>query len=142
MRATIKGTSMNFQSIRNFLLCSFLVAQTVPAQVPGRASSSSTVQEQGPQKKASVSDNGDEKASAPDPLLNLLVTKGLLTSEEARTIISGGNPESQRDLLVTLLKDKGLISAAEVEQLRATPSNGTAVTAGAVAGEGLVSAPC
>ena len=72
---------------------------------------------------------------APDPLLNLLVTKRLLTTEEARTILSAGDPESQRDLLAILLKDKGLISAAEFDQLRATASNSTAVNAAAASQE-------
>jgi hypothetical protein len=128
---------MTYQSIRNLFLGSFLVVQTVQAQIPIRVNSSPALQEQGPQgqKTDSSSGNGDssttEKASIPDPLLNLLVTKRLLTTAEARTILSAGDPESQRDLLAILLKDKGLISAAEFDQLRATASNSTAVNAGA-----------
>src|SRR6266576_5819071 len=132
---------MTFQTIRNFFLGSFLVMQTVQAQVPVRVSSSPALQEQGPQdqKTDRSSSNGDgsstEKASIPDPLLNLLVTKRLLTTEEARTILSAGDPESQRDRLATLLKDKGLISAAEFDQLRATASSSTAVNSGAASQE-------
>ena len=134
---------MTIQSIRNFFLGSFLVVQIVPAQTPVRVSSSPALQEQGAQdKKADRSSSNDdgsttEKASIPDPLLNLLVTKRLLTTEEARTILSAGDPESQRDRLATLLKDKGLISAAEFDQLRATASSSTAVSAGAVSQERL-----
>jgi hypothetical protein len=128
---------MTFQLIRNLFLGSFLIVQTAQSQTPVRVSASPTLQEQGSQdqKTDHSSGNGDglttEKASIPDPLLNLLVTKRLLTTEEARTVLSGGDPESQRDRLATLLKDKGLISAAEFDQLRASASNGTAVIAGA-----------
>jgi hypothetical protein len=131
---------MTFQSIRNFLLGSFLVVQIVQAQTPVRVSSSPALQQGAQDQKADrTSGNGDgsttEKASIPDPLLNLLVTKGLLTTEEARTILSAGDPESQRDRLANLLRDKGLISGAEFDQLRATASNSTAVSAGGVSQE-------
>src|SRR6266850_808575 len=128
---------MTFQSISNFLLGSFLVIQTVQAQVPGRVGSPPTLQEQGPQDQKTDRDSGNgdgsttEKASIPDPLLSLLVSKGLLTTQEARVILSG-DPANQRDLLATLLRNKGLISATEFDQLRATASNNTAVTAGAL----------
>ena len=120
---------MTSHSIRNFCLVSLLVVQTTHAQTPVRANSSPTLQEQGTQhpKTDRPSGNGEgsttEKASIPDPLLTLLVSKGLLTTEEARAILSAGDPESQRDRLATLLKDKGLISAAEFDELRATAPN-------------------
>ena len=126
---------MTFQSIRNFFLGSFLVVQTAQAQIPVRVSSSPALQEQGSQGQQTDRSSGNsdglttEKDFISDPLLNLLVTKRLLTMEEARTILSGGDPESQRDRLATLLKDKGLISAAEFEQLRATAPKNIAVTA-------------
>jgi len=110
--------------------------QTLQAQIPVQVSSSPALQEQDPQEQKTDRSSGNsdslptEKASMPDPLLNLLVTKRLLTTEEARTILSAGNPESQRDRLATLLKDKGLISAAEFDQLRATASINTAVNTG------------
>jgi hypothetical protein len=113
---------MTFQSIRNFLLGSFLVVQTVQAQVPVRVGASPTSQEQGPQdqKTDRSSDNSDGatiEESIPDPLLSLLVSKGLLTTQEARVILAG-DPANQRDLLATLLKNKGLISISEFDQLR------------------------
>ena len=120
---------MTSHSIRNFCLVSLLVVQTTHAQTPVRANSSPALQEQGMQhpKTDRPSGNGEgsttEKASIPDPLLTLLVSKGLLTTEEARAILSAGDPESQRDRLATLLKDKGLISAAEFDELRATAPN-------------------
>lgn len=54
-----------------------------------------------------------------DPLLRVLVTKGVLTTDEARAIVSDGEPSKQRDRLAQLLRDKGLISAAELEALQA-----------------------
>ncbi|HKB68665.1 MAG TPA: hypothetical protein VKC61_22580 [Pyrinomonadaceae bacterium] len=53
-----------------------------------------------------------------DPLLRLLISKGLLTTEEAGLVISSGSTAQQRDRLATLLKDKGLISNAEFDALR------------------------
>jgi hypothetical protein len=57
--------------------------------------------------------------SASDPLVRVLVTKGVLTPEEARLISVGASPAEQRTRLVALLRDKGVISAAEFESLRA-----------------------
>jgi len=56
--------------------------------------------------------------SSPDPLVRVLVTKGVLTAEEARAIITNASPAEQRDRLATLLRDKGVISSAEFEQVR------------------------
>lgn len=53
-----------------------------------------------------------------DPLLRVLVTKGVLTTDEARAIVNDGKPSEQRDRLAQLLRDKGLISAAELETLQ------------------------
>jgi hypothetical protein len=53
-----------------------------------------------------------------DPLLRLLISKGLLTNEEAGTVVSSGSNTDQRDRLALLLKEKGLISTAEFDALR------------------------
>jgi len=60
-----------------------------------------------------------------DPLVRVLVTKGVLTTEEARTITANAPPAEQRDRLATLLRDKGVISASEFEAVRtvAPPEN-------------------
>jgi hypothetical protein len=122
---------MTFHSIRIFFLVSLLATQTTNGQIPARVSSSPTMQGQGPQEQKTdhPSVNGEgvtsEKTSTPDPLLNLLVSKGLLTAEDARSILSDGDPKNQRDRLATLLKDKGVISAAEFDALRTTVSNST-----------------
>src|SRR5438270_12049429 len=53
-----------------------------------------------------------------DPLVRVLVTKGVLTNEEARSITVNASPAEQRDRLATLLRDKGVISASEFEAVR------------------------
>jgi hypothetical protein len=59
-------------------------------------------------------------AAAPirDPLLSLLISKGLMTTREAELVGSAGNAAQQRDRLATLLRDKGLISPAELDALQ------------------------
>jgi hypothetical protein len=73
-----------------------------------------------------------EKATAVgDPLLRVLVTKGVLTADEARAIVNVGNPGEQRDRRAALLRDKGLLSEAEFEALRAeTPAAGSNSSSG------------
>ena len=65
--------------------------------------------------------------SIADPLVRVLITKGILTEAEGRLIGASGNPGEQRDRLATLLRDKGLLTGAEYEAIR------TAVPAEAVA---------
>ena len=116
---------MTFPTIRKVLLVVLLAVQTAQLQTPTRANGSSTLPQQGPQGQKTDRPSGDregaatnEKATTPDPLLNLLVSKGVLTTEEAGTVLSAPNAESQRDRLVILLKNKGLISAEDIEKLR------------------------
>ena len=52
-----------------------------------------------------------------DPLVTLLLNKGLITKEDAQAILAGGAAQ-QRDRLAALLRDKGLISVAEFDSLR------------------------
>src|SRR5882724_3518712 len=124
---------MTFQSIRNLFLVSLLVTQTLNAQTQLPASGSSALQQGSQDRKPnSSSSNGDgsaaEKTPMADPLLNLLVNKGLLTTEEARAVLSE-DPAIQRNRLAILLRDKGVISAAEFEQLRGPASNSSDVGA-------------
>src|SRR6185503_783899 len=63
-----------------------------------------------------------------DPLVRILVTKGVITTDEARVITTNASPAEQRDRLAILLRDKGVISAAEFESTR-TNSNVAVVTA-------------
>ena len=60
----------------------------------------------------------DNASSSTDPLVRVLVTKGVLTTEEARAITVNASPAEQRDRLATLLRDKGVISAGEFEAVR------------------------
>src|SRR5215208_157214 len=67
---------------------------------------------------ASTTPKSAETNDSADPLVRVLVTKGILTSEEARTINSNGTPLEQRDRLAALLREKGLLSETEYQALR------------------------
>jgi hypothetical protein len=54
-------------------------------------------------------------AASADPLLQLLVTKGVLNAEDAKSLV--GTPSQQRARLLELLKDKGILSASDYEAL-------------------------
>jgi hypothetical protein len=58
--------------------------------------------------------------------VRILVTKGILTSDDARAINSSGTPVEQRDRLAALLREKGLLSETEYQALR-TPAASPAV---------------
>lgn len=130
---------MMTRSIRILFLIALLVAQTARAQSGGPAAQGNKVglnqpptsgapalQEQSRDSKEEKSDRSTgnsegstaDRAPMADALLRLLVNKGLLTPEDARAVLSTGDPNRQRDRLVTLLKDKGLISAAEFSALQ------------------------
>jgi len=71
----------------------------------------------------------DNPANPTDPLVRVLLTKGVLTAEEARLIRVNATPDQQRNRLATLLRDKGVISAAEFEAVRTVaPGEDTAIT--------------
>jgi hypothetical protein len=58
-----------------------------------------------------------------DPLVRVLISKGVLNEDEGRSISASGTPSEQRDRLAGLLRDKGLLSTAEYEAVRTvTPS--------------------
>jgi hypothetical protein len=101
---------MRVVSIRILFICGLLMAQAALAQtiMLGQSASANTGQ--------------SNAANAPieDPLLHLLVSKGLLTTEEAGAVLSAGTPAAQRDRLALLLKDKGLISTAELDALQSS----------------------
>jgi hypothetical protein len=69
---------------------------------------------------------GSASSDTTDPLMRVLVTKGILTPEEARTISASGAASEQRDRLAALLRDKGLISNAEFDAVRSVASDVTA----------------
>jgi hypothetical protein len=53
-----------------------------------------------------------------DPLVRVLISKGVLNEDEGRSISAAGTPSEQRDHLAILLRDKGLLSATEYEAVR------------------------
>lgn len=53
-----------------------------------------------------------------DPLVRVLISKGVLNETEGRTISASGTASEQRNRLATVLRDKGLLSAAEYEAVR------------------------
>ena len=70
-----------------------------------------------------VQNTFSQASSAPtesiaDPLVRVLITKGILTEAEGRSVGAGGSSIEQRDRLATLLRDKGLITGAEYEAVR------------------------
>jgi hypothetical protein len=66
-----------------------------------------------------------------DPLVRVLLTKGVITAEEARAIAVAGTPAEQRDRLAALLRDKGLISDAEYEAVKTSAPSVDAARASA-----------
>lgn len=54
----------------------------------------------------------------PDPLVRVLVEKGIISSDEARFIGAGNN---QREKLLYLLKQKGVLSNSDLDQLTLVP---------------------
>jgi hypothetical protein len=69
-------------------------------------------------------------ATAPDPLLQLLVSKGVLNAEEAKSL--SGTPEQQRARLLELLRQKGVLSASDYDSLT-TPSASSQVAPNLIA---------
>lgn len=71
--------------------------------------------------------------SSNDPLVKVLIAKGLITADEGRSVVAAA-PGEQRDRLAALLRDKGLISTVEFEAVRTGETNANASAV-------LVSAP-
>src|SRR5882672_1226912 len=105
---------MRLVSTRILFVCGLLVAHTGQMQAVAIAQSPT----------GSKAQSTTVPAPAGDPLLRLLVSKGLLTTEEAGVVLSSGTPAQQRDRLAILLKDKGLISNAEFDALKTMVPDG------------------
>ena len=60
-------------------------------------------------------------AAAPDPLLQLLVSKGVLNADEAKSL--SGTPAQQRAQLLELLLQKGVLSPADYDALITPPAS-------------------
>jgi len=113
---------MRVVSIRILCVCSLLIARTAVVETIAFGQSATENTERSTAGPASIG----------DPLLRLLVSKGLLKTEEAEIVVSSGTPAQQRDRLATLLKDKGLISTAEFDALRMNAAAPLAPDANAV----------
>jgi len=108
--------SKPFVVILPFMLIAFSVAD---AQGDASATRSSINNQPPEMRAANTTPKSAETNDSADPLVRVLVTKGILTSEEARTINSNGTPLEQRDRLAALLREKGLLSETEYQALRA-----------------------
>src|ERR1039457_6550822 len=94
VRSTILGSLMLF----SFLTSTALFSENLPASASAAQTSTAT---------------------EVDPLLQILVTKGVLSTDEAKSMV--GTPAEQRAKLLELLRQKGILSASDYETL-ATPS--------------------
>src|SRR5262245_35051005 len=56
-------------------------------------------------------------AAITDPLVRILVSKGILNDREGRSLTDSGTPIDRRKRLEQLLRDKGIITAGEFESL-------------------------
>src|SRR5258706_814060 len=54
----------------------------------------------------------------PDPLVQILVKKGVLSAEEAHLITNNAAPAEQKDRLAALLRDTGVISSGDIDAVR------------------------
>jgi hypothetical protein len=59
-----------------------------------------------------------------DPLVQLLISKGVLNADEARSL--GGTPAEQRTKLLDLLRQKGILSATDYQALTASSESTSA----------------
>jgi hypothetical protein len=105
---------MSVKSMRILFGCLLLMAQAGPLQPVATAQSPN----------GSNAQPTTVPAPTEDPLLRLLVSKGVLTTGEAAVVMSSGTAAQQRDRLALLLKDKGLISSAEFDALQSTAVSG------------------
>jgi hypothetical protein len=122
------------------LTCASIVsAQTTRSPDPNPPAQTETVgaslKASDPKEKKAEGANASavsDESSITDPLIRLLISKRLLSAEEARTVVDGPASE-ERYRLAALLRDKGVISAAEFQQLQANaagaPSTVASVTA-------------
>jgi hypothetical protein len=72
-----------------------------------------------------------------DPLVRMLIAKGVITEIEGRSISTSATPAEQRDRLADLLREKGLISNAEFEAVRTVAPSGGATLSPASSPEGM-----
>jgi hypothetical protein len=103
-----------------FLLVLVLITFSVARGQVNESATRSAFSSQPTEPRAGSSASNDSG----DPLVRVLLTKGILTSEEARTINSSGTALDQRNRLAELLRDKGLLSETEYQALRTPDRSG------------------
>ena len=91
------------------------------AGVSGNVTSSTGEKTNAPTSAPPGGTNSIADADIADPLVRVLVSKGVISVEEGRVVASGRTPVEQRDRLASMLRDKGIISPVEFETIRATP---------------------
>jgi hypothetical protein len=110
-----------FSAVLCFVLV-FTTTQLMFAASEG-ASSEASAQPTSANEAANPAPEPSLGAAISDPLLRLLVTKGILTDTEASSI--HGNSAGNQQLL-QLLKDKGILSDADLSSLQPAPISGSA----------------
>lgn len=100
------------------------VARTSEKVAPVAASSEKSG---APINSVTAATSAAEPVSA-DPLIRVLVTKGVLTPDEGRAVSSGSNSAERRDRLAALLRDKGLLTATEYEAVRTVATSAGAAS--------------
>jgi hypothetical protein len=70
---------------------------------------------------ARAADLSQTSSPTPDPLVQLLLDKGVITSAEADALRNGSAAERQTQLL-KLLRDKGVLSATDYDSLTTPPA--------------------
>ncbi len=63
-----------------------------------------------------------ESTSKPNTLVEILVSKGVLTAEDVKKLNSASMPEEQQKTLAALLRDKGVLTSEEYARLTAPAS--------------------
>jgi hypothetical protein len=92
-----------------------------PAETASAAAGASDLKNAPPDAAPSPTPEPAAGAEVSDPLVRVLVAKGLISAEEARAVAGGRNVAEQRDRLASLLRDKGLITPSEFEAVRSSP---------------------
>ena len=92
-----------------------------PAETASVAAGANDLKKASPDAAPSPTPEPAAGAEVSDPLVRVLVAKGLISAEEARAVAGGRNAAEQRDRLASLLRDKGLITPSEFEAVRSSP---------------------
>ena len=112
--------------LKGWLLSLLVLALTVVPAMAGNNNDANTETEntanvtpsEGSPSLSSSATTGDANVAA---LLGVLVTKGVLSAQEARSL--SGTPAQQKTRLLELLRQKGILSAADYEALTTPPAS-------------------